>query len=239
MELKHSLSHIRSINQARSFFKDRIIYTSKILYYRLRYPSESVFSVIHRKRAWGHGDSSSGGGSDLVETHAIRSLLPKILAKLDVQSILDAPCGDFYWMSQIELSVEKYIGVDIVESIIKNNIDYHASDSVIFQKLDISKDPLPRADLILCRDCMVHMSNSKILLTLKNFKQSGAKYLLATTYPNTVNRNKPIFNGMWRYLDLEKPPFNFPSPLKVLTEETKEIYQAKSLGLWKIEDLPI
>lgn len=225
--------------RAKAFVSDRIIYSGRILSYRMRFPEESVFAVIHRKRAWGDGTSVSGGGSDLAETRTVREVLPDLLSDFDIRTMLDAPCGDFHWMSQVDLPLELYIGADIVEPIVAANQHNYGSPARRFICADITRDPLPRADLILCRDCMVHMSNPDIALALRNFKRSGARYLLATTYPQMVARNRSIVTGMWRFLDLERPPFAFPPPLRLVEEQTMEIYRSKSLGLWRFEDLPL
>ncbi|RWI30042.1 MAG: class I SAM-dependent methyltransferase [Mesorhizobium sp.] len=226
-----------SLRRLRLFVVHELTYAARILYYHVRYPGDSVFSVIYRARAWGDGHSASGGGSEMAETQTIRELLPALVKELGVRSLLDAPCGDFHWMSQIDLNLEVYYGVDIVEPIISINRRNHQADNVRFSCLDITRDPLPKVDLILCRDCMVHMSNADIMLTLENFKRSGAQYLLATTYPGTVSRNRTIVSGMWRYLDLQRPPFNFPPPLRLVDEHTKEAYQSKCLGLWRLQDI--
>ena len=42
----------------------------------------------------------------------------RLLSRRRVRSILDAPCGDFYWMKEVALCDIDYIGADIVEEII-------------------------------------------------------------------------------------------------------------------------
>lgn len=228
---------IRALRRVRAFVSHEIMYSARIVYYRLRYRDDSVFSVIYRTKAWGEDTSASGGGSELAETESLREVLPDLLRELDVRSMLDAPCGDFHWMSAVDLGLESYFGVDIVEPLIQENKERYETERVRFFRMDITKEQLPTSDLILCRDCMVHMSNEDIQLTLQNFKRSGARYLLATTYPGTVERNKNVLTGMWRYLDLQRPPFNFPPPLRLIDERTKEAYQGKSLGLWSFNQI--
>ena len=93
--------------------------------------------------------------------------------------------------------------------------------------------------MILCRDCLVHLSYDDIFRALRNIKASGSTYLLATTFVSRVT-NFDCKTGSWRVLNLEKPPFLFPSPLRLVTENCTEnggIYADKSLALWRLNDI--
>jgi predicted AAA+ superfamily ATPase len=63
----------------------------------------------------------------------------------------------------------------------------------------------------------MHFSFRDIFAALKNFRASGAKYLLTTTSPG-IDVNVDIETGSWRYLNLQTPPFNFPEPLQLIEE---------------------
>jgi len=216
-------------------------YSIKILYYRIRYSDESVFRVIHRTQGWSKSESVSGAGSSLSETIALRQALPELIQELGIRSIVDAPCGDFHWMSKLDLDLDRYVGVDIVPELIEENRARHATRKIRFTQGDLTRDDIECADLIICRDCLVHLSYTDIFRCLKTFERSGSKYLLTTTYPGLTSRNWNIVTGMWRPIDLELPPFRFPLPLRLLSEEstTKSDYQEKSLGLWRVKDLPL
>lgn len=193
-----------------------------------------VFDAIYLSNHWGGDESRSGTGSSLAQTRVIREALPSLLAELDCRSILDAPCGDFNWLSQVPLQVD-YFGYDVVEPVIAANNARYASSHVRFVRADITSTPLPPVDLILCRDCLVHFSYADIFLTLRNFLDSGARYLLTTTFPGRVNRD--CATGGWRPVDLERAPFDFPPALKVINEECTEFegaYRDKSIGLWDL-----
>jgi hypothetical protein len=54
--------------------------------------------------------------------------MPVLVEELGVRTFLDIPCGDFYWMKEVKLGVELYIGADIVsEAIDSNASEYGAS----------------------------------------------------------------------------------------------------------------
>lgn len=99
---------------------------------------------------------------------------------------------------------------------------------------------LPKADVILCRDCLVHFSFADIELALSNFKRSGSRYLLTTSFIDW-EMNADISTGGWRPLNLQASPFLFPAPMAMVDERCMHsggIYQGKRLALWELESLP-
>ena len=168
---------------------------------------ETVFSEIYQKNKWGAPSSRSGVGSTRSETQLIQAQLALLLKELNVKSMLDAPCGDFNWMSAVALNAD-YIGADIVADLIENNRKSHAAPNRRFLQLDICHDPLPTVDLIFCRDGLVHLSHADIVRALRNFKASGARYLFTTFFPN-CDLNANIATGMWRPLNFCLPAFQF------------------------------
>ena len=90
---------------------------------------------------------------------------------------------------------------------------------------------MPDADVWMCRDCLFHFSDRNIWRALQNFLQSDINYLLTTTFPeSTENRN--IATGDFRPLNLELPPFSFPSPIAQL-DDWIEGHPVKKLALWE------
>ena len=74
---------------------------------------------------------------------------------------------------------------------------------------------------------------------IKNFKRSGTKYLLITTFVNRLSNND-LGKGFWRTINIERPPFNFPNPIKIIDEKCTELngeYSDKSLGLFLLKDI--
>jgi hypothetical protein len=195
---------------------------------------EAVFRRFYRENLWG-AESVSGPGSTAWPTAVIRQRLPELLRELGVATLLDAPCGDFNWLSTCELPA-RYIGCDIVGELIDDVRRRHGSADRRFERLDITRDPLPAADLILCRDFLGHLPFSDIAATLTNFRASGARYLLATTFPRWRYNADIGACGDWRPLNLELPPFDLPPPLRLIAEVNVEDprHTDKSLGLWQL-----
>lgn len=202
--------------------------------------AKEVFESIHNNNSWEGDDSVSGQGSDLEQTEVIRTEIPKVLKEYQIKSFLDAPCGDHFWMSTIDLSDVNYIGGDIVQSLVDRCQKQFGSDQKSFIQIDLIEGKLPQADLVLVRDCFVHLPIDSIQKALKNIKESGAKYLLTTSFPEK-SKNLDITTGGWRWLNFEKAPFNFPKPLVEINENCSEgkKFEDKSLVLWAVSDLPI
>jgi len=197
---------------------------------------EDVFNYIYQNNVWGDRESISGSGSNVHQTKELVSVVSGLIKNLEVKTILDLPCGDFNWMQKVDLDQIQYIGGDIVESIIVENNRKYRSANKRFEVLNVITDNLPECDLLLCRDCFVHLSNEKVTEAFENIKRQKIKYLLTTSFPATKH-NKDILTGDWRPLNLELPPFNL-KPLALFNEGCTEIeqrdYSDKSLFLIKL-----
>ena len=213
-----------------------IPYTGKGKVYAIQHwPLEPTFSKIYHDNFWGSPETISGISATLEITSPFRDEIPPLLKSLNIHSLLDAPCGDFNWMKEIDLDVvDSYIGIDIVQEIISANRKLYENAKTHFYHCDLTHDPLPKCDLILCRDCLVHLSYKDIFAALKNFKKSGATYLLTTNIKGLENQDTAA--GGWRPIDFQKPPFNFPPPLNSIDEKCI-VYPGRFLSLWKLSDL--
>lgn len=202
--------------------------------------SQKIFKEIYEKNGWKGNDSISGQGSDLKQTATIRKTLPPVLSSLGIKSILDIPCGDFFWFKEMHLEdqLNMYIGADIVPELIEENRRRYTVPAMAryFEVLDATNDKLPEVDLIFCRDMLGHLSNTEVKKTLRNFKNSGAKWLMATTFPGRENQVPNIETGQWRPIDLNYM-WGLPECNLYLNEgctEANGAYADKSLGLWEI-----
>jgi hypothetical protein len=197
---------------------------------------QGVFSEVYESQAWGSRESGSGTGSELRATGNIRERLPELLRRLGAESLLDAPCGDWNWMQHVPLPVKHYFGIDIVPAVIERNRVRFESDARRFAVADLTRDPLPRADVILCRDCLVHVSFQDIADVLENFRRTGARWLLVNDYPE-VRHNRNQFTGKpWRRLNFRLAPFHFPEPLERLADGGS--VDPSQLSLWPLQELP-
>lgn len=199
-----------------------------------------VFDFIYRTNLWGSDESASGVGSQLDATATLRAEIPRLLRQVDARTLLDLPCGDFGWLQHADLDVDSYIGADIVPDLVARNTREYGTDRRRFVTLDLTRDPLPAADVVLCRDCLVHLPYAEIFTAFANLARSGATYLLTTTFPD-LEANTDIPLGDWRPLNLRQAPFFLPEPTAVIVEDCDEeggAYADKALGLWPVAVLP-
>jgi SAM-dependent methyltransferase len=210
------------------------------IYARIRsIDREHVFLKVYENNYWDGDGSISGPGSSLESTQAVRKVLPNLLATLGARSILDIPCGDFQWMKDVSLGIEQYVGADIVLPLIQNNRKLFG-DRGEFLHLDLLHDQLPSADIIFCRDCLVHFSFREIQLALRNVKNASPKYFLTTTFPYH-KKNVDTVTPYWRALNMQLSPFNFPEPVYLIKDfsDAQQNDQGKYLGVWSADDLRV
>ena len=205
------------------------------------------FARMYETNLWAGEESRSGDGSSLAATAGVRAGLPGLLRQLGVRRLLDVPCGDFHWMAHVDLAavgVTAYVGGDVVEAIVASDNARYSNAARSFMRVDLTTGPLPTvagepADAVLCRDCLVHLSFANITRAFDVIRASGARYLITTTFLEHAT-NVDVIDGDWRMLNLERPPFNLPSPVAVLVEGCEEeggAYADKALAAWRVSDL--
>ena len=206
------------------------------------------FARMYETNLWDNSESRSGDGSSLASTAGVRASLPNLLRQLEVRRLLDVPCGDFHWMAHMDLAgagVVAYVGGDVVDAIVRANTARYAGGGRTFVRVDLTTGPLPDvagqpADAVLCRDCLVHLSFDNIRRAMRVIRDGGARYVITTTFLEQ-SANIDIVDGNWRPINLERAPFNLPSPVAVLVEGCEEeggAFADKALGVWWAKDLP-
>lgn len=196
-----------------------------------------VFNAIYEWKCQHLGpDSALWDGATIEQTRAITRALPGLLQEVGAGSLLDAGCGDFTWLSAADLHGIQYVGVDFLEPTQAKNARY-ANQEVSFITADFLNADLPRADVILCRDVLVHLSDEQTRQAIANFKRSGAQWLLTTTFPNQT-RNWDTPTGGWRALNFQQAPWNWAAPARLITEGLDDPeFADKALGLWRLSAL--
>ena len=208
-----------------NFFKNRISFNKK-----------KIFTHIYKKKYWKKQYSLSGKGSELNNNQNYIKNLKNLLLKLKINLFFDIPCGDMSWMPYVikDLNIQ-YIGGDIVKELIDRNKKQYPK--LNFCKFDLKKDFFPKVQLVHIRDCLFHFSFKDIKKTINNLKKSKINYVLITSHKSLILKNYDITTGDFRYLDLEKKPFNFPKPILRLRDYSFGDFP-RYVNLWKLKHLP-
>lgn len=188
--------------------------------------------------------SMSGPGSDTGgATEISLKFLAETISNYSIRTMLDIPCGDVNWqMDAREVdALELYVGADVTKSVIaldRERFAHHRNK--LFVHWDFVSCPLPKIshkagdspfDLVHSRDVLQHLKLADAVKAAHNLLNSGARYLIVTTYPEGVNTNLPS-TGMWFQNNLELPPFSFPKPL--LCTPTHPKVEGDSTCLYKL-----
>jgi hypothetical protein len=208
------------------------------------------FSSVFKTNAWKSGESFSGVGSTLEQTSTLRRELELVIAKLEIKSILDIPCGDANWMKEEEYFQISYTGVDIVPELILLNKEINSeTHGVKFLVGDFTSLELRESfDMVFCRDLFVHLSYQDILKCFNSFIQTGSRYLAITTFSKVDQNENLIYPTKldttigWRPLNMQIKPFSMNSPLYILDEKCTEqdgdrIYNDKSIAIFSYESV--
>lgn len=152
-----------------------------------------------------------GWGSRMECTVVARALIERTIEEFSVKTMIDIGCGDFHWMSAVDLHGIAYLGLDVLDVLIENNRRQYSHRQ--FDKFNLVTQVPPPADLLFCRDLLGHLPNELAKEALGNLLQSRSHYLAITTNDDlTENVELPLSKGLgvwgWRRLNVEKPPYN-------------------------------
>jgi hypothetical protein len=202
---------------------------------------EKKFNFIYKYKYWQNIDngSLSGAGSNLDDsTYNLSIELPDFINKHQIKSFLDIPCGDWEWMSKLNLNNIKYIGCDIVEDMVIANNKKYSNSRISFIKKNLSCDDLPEADIILVRDLLVHLKYSDIILCLNNIKKYNYKYIAITNFPKLIKNINNKFGDRWKPINFNLKPYLLPKPDFVLPDNSQigEYDSQKTIAIWKNEN---
>lgn len=192
------------------------------------------FQAIYKENVWVHEDgqeAQSGLGSVMSATSGVRSELASVINAIACGKLVDVGCGDWTWMRHVDLGCE-YIGIDIVPEVIEANRRFE-TPTVKFLQLDAIVEPLPKADAVLCREVLFHLSFEDGIKVLQNIRKS-ADWLLATTDNLWFNSN--IRTGDFRCINLCRPPYRLPEPELTIADDS--VTPGRRLALWEASQIP-
>jgi hypothetical protein len=173
---------------------------------------EKTFTWFYNEGKWGRngkGESVSGKGSEYKYAKPFVNYVKSLIHKHRVTSIVDLGCGDWELMRRIDLEDIQYLGLECVRELVTRNNRKYSKKNIQFKFGDILSMKYPKADLLICKDVMIHLSNQQIKKIISQF--SNFKYVLVvnSVYTSTgTSQNNDIQMGQFRPVDISKPPFN-------------------------------
>lgn len=193
---------------------------------------------IYDMHLWGGKEFDFYSGEGSHRTEIVQPYLEAITDFLSSHNnsltVCDLGCGDFNIGKHLTQFTSQYIAIDIVDELIERNKTLFKEDNLEFHCLDIAKDELPKADCIILRQVLQHLSNIEIQEIIK--KLNTYKYVILTEHSPIGNfiANKDIISGQGIRLkqnsgvDLLETPFNLKiEEEKVLNEVVLENNKGK------------
>jgi SAM-dependent methyltransferase len=178
-----------------------------------RYASaKDAFTRVYEAGYWGRSDEPGEGYYSGHGSHMGYSVTPYVSAVCgflqsfgEKPDVVDLGCGDFNIGSRIRPYCGKYVGVDVVEGLVKRNIEKYGNANVDFRAIDITNEDLPKGDVVFIRQVLQHLSNSEIEKVVAKLPTSYRFIVLTEHLPVdsfVPNQDKP--RGFQVRLELEK-----------------------------------
>jgi hypothetical protein len=159
----------------------------------------------------------------------------EIIMRHNLSSIADLGTGDFYLGDRIlrrnRSRLHRYVACDISSVVIEENKKlYNYYDNLTFLKIDIRKQCIPAADLIIMREVLQHLSNKSIRRVFDNLKRTAYKILVVGIHQPIVKiiDNVDIPDGPFTRLDLFYANLNL---------NKSSDYDFALIGTHKIDDI--
>jgi SAM-dependent methyltransferase len=163
-----------------------------------------VFERIYRDNLW---DMGSGPGSTEEATRIYRATLEQFLRANVIASVIDIGCGDWQFSQLVDWGGARYVGYDVVPSLIEQNRQKFREPNLRFADMPEDYADIAGAELALCKDVLQHLSLAHAERLLSAL-QRRARYVLVTNCVVPEERlNAEIADGEWRPLDIAREPF--------------------------------
>lgn len=190
-----------------------------------RKTTEQVFTEIYQKNKWGGSSGEFCSGAGTVDERAVEAYVAMVSAqasreKFQGLTFVDLGCGDFRVGSRLRRLASRYIGVDIVEPLVRHNQATYADATTEFVHLNIVEDELPDGDVCFVRQVFQHLSNQQIASVLQKLRKYQSVFI-TEHYPTDNAGIRPnldkVHGGEVRLYEnsgvyLSEPPFSLPRP---------------------------
>ena len=178
------------------------------------------------REVFSHNETANGPGSTIDATVGVRSHLSDLLRRYSIETMLDAPCGDWNWLQYVNLGDIDYTGWDIEDDCLATARNRALGKHTFANVNLLTVKRIPTFDLIMCRDFTIHLTTEHVDRLLSKFRSSGSRYLLTTNYPAGHNDytfppeghdDRPgYYAHPW---NLESAPFSLPGRRQAIRED--------------------
>ena len=182
-----------------------------------------IFNQVYLGKQWGTSSVRKfydGPGSDFEVNLLYISCIQRFLIEKKIETYLDLGCGTGRLSNAILEGFPQisYTGIDICSALIEENKSVYPDRT--FLCLDARKDNLPKADLVVVRQILQHLSREDVLAVIKNISTQKYKYVIfadsvSSSPGNLTNVPRPTSDliyqdyggtGIW----YESSPFSLP-----------------------------
>jgi SAM-dependent methyltransferase len=177
------------------------------------------------------GGPGSGKVSDALYTASFRKALVDFMQEHDVKSVLDYGCGDAQFAKQVDWGERDYIGVDIVPAAIERATrECTGRPNMTFECIPPETWEPPRVDLALCKDVLIHVPNSEIVLIARKLLLAAKNVLFVQDRPS-LDHNVDGIRGGYRGIDLSAAPFGLHGSIVYQFERSRRFPDDK-IAFW-------
>jgi SAM-dependent methyltransferase len=180
-----------------------------------------AFGEVYRDEVWGGG---SGRGSTPENTVAYRGLVEGFLREHHIRSVVDIGCGDWAFAHLTDWGSVDYLGLDTVPSVIAANARRYGP-RFRFGALDVSRESLPSADLVIIKDVFQHWPNDEIRRFIPRLSIYRFALITNDAFPGR-DLNTDIAMTGYRPIDLRMSPFHLGAK-ELLRYGTDEVPQGR------------
>lgn len=197
-----------------------------------------VFQRIADNREWNSDETVSGPGSELANTEALREQLPDILTgvagSLLLKSnrrpatpvLLDLGCGDCNWISTLDLTDWKYVGVDAMKVAKRKKVNAKATQYTVVDFTD-SEYKLPSADAVLLRNVLQHLPVALGDAVINKVLEMKPQCFMVTSFPDEPDDPDTAVGGFrFNYVDVDevkKAGYKLASTIEEVNPVTKQV----------------
>lgn len=188
---------------------------------------KDAFNKIYEQGTWGSGTSLSplsGTGSNPDAAKPYVDFVSETIKNIKISSVLDLGHGDWVMWRDYKFEDTQYLGLDVVQKLTTKNMELYGSRNVNFKHIS-NGETLPKAQLLICKDVLQHLS----LLEIREILSQISKYQyvifcndidLNQTFWNTFLYRVQISNRLSRIKNFKSPFYRVKYPFNNSEIET-------------------